>query len=61
MEMGGWYRGRMKCEGRSTQEQLAVHMCDFDGIRKGNYFGGQSIGRTEVDESGQAQEWEGRR
>ena len=24
-------------------------MCDFDGIRRSNYFGGEPIGRTEVD------------
>ena len=23
-----------------TQEQVVVHMCGFDGIRRGNYFGG---------------------
>ena len=32
-----------------TQEQVAVHMCDFDGIRKDNYFGGEPIGRDEVE------------
>ena len=31
-----------------TQEQVAVHMCAFDGIRRGNYFGGEPIGRAEV-------------
>ena len=35
-----------------TQEQVAVHMCGFDGIRRGNYFGGEPIGRGE---SGEAQ------
>ena len=24
-------------------------MCGFDGIRRGNYFGGESIGRAEVE------------
>ena len=24
-------------------------MCEFDGIRKGNYFGGELIGRSEVE------------
>ena len=32
-----------------AQEQVAVHMCGFDGIRKGNYFGGDPIGRAEVE------------
>ena len=26
-----------------TQEQVAVHMCGFDGVRRGNYFGGEPI------------------
>ena len=30
-----------------TQKQVAVHMCGFDGARRGKYFGGESIGRTE--------------
>ena len=32
-----------------TQEEVAVHMCGFDGIRRGNYFGGDQTGRAEVD------------
>ena len=32
-----------------TQEKIAVHMCGFDGIRRGNYFGGEPIGRAEVE------------
>ena len=32
-----------------THEQVAVHMCGFDGIRRGNYFGGEPIGRAEVE------------
>ena len=32
-----------------TQEQVAVHMCGFDGIRRGNYFGGEPIGKAEVE------------
>ena len=32
-----------------AQEQVAVHMCGFDGIRKGNYFVGDPIGRAEVE------------
>ena len=29
------------------QEQFAVHMCGFDG--RGNCFGGEPIGRAEVE------------
>ena len=32
-----------------TQEQVKVLICGFDGIRKGNYFGGEPIGRAEVE------------
>ena len=32
-----------------TQEQVAVHMCGFDGIRRGNYFRGELIGKAEVE------------
>ena len=32
-----------------TQEQVAIHMCGFYGIRKSNYFGGEPIGRAEVE------------
>ena len=32
-----------------TQEEVAVHICGFDGIRRGNYFGGVPIGRPEVE------------
>ena len=32
-----------------TQEQVAVHMCGFDGIRRGNYFRGKPTGRAEVE------------
>ena len=31
-------------------------MCGFDGIRRGNYFGGEPIGRAEVEVSGQNQD-----
>ena len=31
-----------------TEGQVAVHMCGFDGIRRGNYFGGEPTGRAEV-------------
>ena len=31
-----------------TQAQAAVQMCGFDGTRRGNYFGGKLIRRTEV-------------
>ena len=33
--------------GQGLSEQVAVHMCGFDGIQRGNYFGGEPI-RTEV-------------
>ena len=32
-----------------TLEQVVVHMFGFDGIRRGNYFGGDPIGKTEVE------------
>ena len=32
-----------------TQEQVEVHMCGFDGIQRGNYFRGETIGRAEVE------------
>ena len=32
-----------------TQEQVAVHLYGFDGIRRGNYLGGEPIGRAEVE------------
>ena len=32
-----------------TQEQVAVHMCGFDRIWRGNYFRGEPIGRAEVE------------
>ena len=32
-----------------TQEQVAVHMCSFDGVRKGNYIGGESVGRSDFE------------
>ena len=32
-----------------TQEKVAVHMCGFYGIRRGNYFGGEPIGRADVE------------
>ena len=30
-----------------AQEQVAAHMCGFDGIRRGKYFGGESVRRVE--------------
>ena len=48
----------MKCEGYGrdilrifidTQEQVAVHMYGFDEIRRGNYFGGDPIRKTEIE------------
>ena len=32
-----------------TQEEVAVNMCGFDGIWRGNYFRGEPIGRAEVE------------
>ena len=32
----------------NTQQQVAVHMIGFDGIQRGNYFGGEPVRRTEV-------------
>ena len=32
-----------------TQEQVAVYMCGFDGIWRGNYFRGELKGRAEVE------------
>ena len=33
----------------NTQEEVAVLMCGFDVIRRGNYFGRETIGRAEVE------------
>ena len=35
-----------------TQEEVAIHMCGFDGIRRGNYFEGEPIERDEVEVTG---------
>ena len=32
-----------------TRKQVAVHICGFDMIWRGNYFGGDPIERTEVE------------
>ena len=32
-----------------TQEEVAIHMCGFDGIQRVNYFRGEPIGRAEVE------------
>ena len=29
-------------------EQVAVHMCGFNGIQRGNYYGEEPIGRAKV-------------
>ena len=59
--MGGWYWKRLEYErfrssimriciiNIDTQEQITVHMCGFEGVWKGNYFGGEAIRRTEVE------------
>ena len=31
------------------QEQAATHMCGFDSVQRGNYFGGELIRRIEVE------------
>ena len=42
--MGGWHNNNIY-----IQEQVAVLMCGFDGIQRGNYLGGNPIGRAEVE------------
>ena len=32
-----------------TQVQVEVHICCFGGVRRGSYFGGKPIRRTEVE------------
>ena len=32
-----------------NQDHVAVHMCGYDGIQRANYFGGEPIGRAEVE------------
>ena len=32
-----------------TLEEVAAQICGFDGISRGNYFGGEPIGRAEVE------------
>ena len=34
---------------RNTSEQVAINMCDFDSVQKGNYFGREPIRRTEAE------------
>ena len=41
MKMGGWHI--------DTQEQIVVHMCGFEGIRRGNYLRGEPVGKAEVE------------
>ena len=60
--MGGWHSKRLRCEGFKkknhlkdfynvdTQEGVGVHMCGNDGVRRGNYFGGEPIRKIEVEE-----------
>ena len=33
----------------NSQEQAAVHICGFDGIWRGNYFGGEPLRRIEIE------------
>ena len=66
MEIEGRHRERIKYEGSEgvfedldnidTQEQVAVHMCGFGGIRIGNCFEGKPIGRAEVEVRVRSQE-----
>ena len=37
-----------------AQKEVAVHMWGFDGIRRGNYFGGEPTGRVGELENGKA-------
>ena len=32
-----------------THEQVSVHMCSFDGIRRGSYFEGEPKGRAQIE------------
>ena len=34
-----------------AQEEVGVHMCSYDGVRIGNYYGGEPIRKIEVEES----------
>ena len=47
--MRGWKRYFEDLYNIDTQEMVAVNMCGYDGIRRGNYFRGEPIGRAEVD------------
>ena len=31
------------------QEQVAIHVCGFDGVQRGNYFRREPIRRIEID------------
>ena len=33
----------------NIDNQVAMQMCGFDGIQRGNYFGGEPIGRVKVE------------
>ena len=35
----------MKCKGFG---RIAIHVCDFNGVQRGNYIGEEPIKRTEV-------------
>ena len=61
MGMGDWPFERLRCEGFGkkylkdlynvdTQEQVVVHMCGYDGFRRGNCFGGEPIRKIGVEE-----------
>ena len=53
--MGGWHWDMIWKDhfedlyNIETQEQVAVHMWDLDGVQRGNNFGGELTRRTEVE------------
>ena len=51
MEMGGWPFKRLRCEGFGKNILKIFIMCGYDGVRRGNYFGGEPIIKIEVEES----------
>ena len=40
--------GKLDGNGRLALLQVVVHMYGFDGVHRGNYFGGEPVGRAEV-------------
>ena len=33
----------------NTQKQVAIHMCGFDGVWRGNYFRAEAIGKADAE------------